>query len=91
MYYTGTASVKGAFEKAGPQILELSKSQEQFPTIPIQTKFIKAQERESWQEGKISMKIITCEQVSCGHPNIEHKNGAEDDVHQTKEEVIDVG
>ena len=37
------------------------------------------------------MKIITCEQVSCGHPNIEHQNGAEDDVHQTKEEVIDVG
>ena len=50
-----------------------------------------AQEREFWQEGKISMKIITCEQVSCGHPNIEHQNGAEDDVHQTKEEVIDVG
>ena len=34
-----------------------------------QTKFVKAQERESWQEGKISMKIITCEQVSGGHPD----------------------
>ena len=47
-------------------------------TNPIKTIFLKAQERESWQEGKISMKIITCEQVSCGHPNIEHQNGAED-------------
>ena len=25
------------------------------------------------------MKIITCEQVSCGHPNIEHQNGAEEE------------
>ena len=62
------------------------------PTIqPRKNYILKAQERESWQEGKISMKIITCEQVSCGYPNIEHQNGAEDDVHQTKEEVIDVG
>ena len=38
-------------------------------TNPIKTIFLKAQERESWQEGKISMKIITCEQVSNGHPD----------------------
>ena len=38
-------------------------------TTPIPTKNDKAQDRESWQEGKISMKIITCEQVSNGHPD----------------------
>lgn len=38
-------------------------------TTSTQTKNDKAQERESWQEGKISMKIITCEQVSNGHPD----------------------